>query len=143
MLYRLFPFAKEARTSHTPNVGCEGATIFVKLHQFDQRDSRKSAMHTTTGNWHPGLVKGLEVQPLHEFEQEHVALVRSAPKTRFDTHRHWGGEEILVLEGTFYDEHGRYPQGTWIRNPHQSRHTPFTKDDGALIYVKTGHLPMQ
>ena len=51
-----------------------------------------------------------------------------------------GGEEILVLEGTFYDEHGTYPKGSWIRSPHMSKHTPFTKDEGATIYVKTGHL---
>ena len=54
--------------------------------------------------------------------------------------QHWGGEEILVLDGTFYDEQGVYPKGTWLRSPHLSQHTPYTKDDGALIYVKTGHL---
>ncbi|WP_284223894.1 cupin domain-containing protein, partial [Brevundimonas denitrificans] len=55
-------------------------------------------------------------------------------------HTHDGGEEILVLEGTFHDESGSYPAGSWIRNPHTSRHTPHTGADGALIYVKTGHL---
>ena len=51
-----------------------------------------------------------------------------------DTH------EILVLDGTFQDELGDYPKGTWLRNPHLSEHTPFS-EDGCLIYVKTGHLP--
>jgi hypothetical protein len=27
-----------------------------------------------------------------------------------------------------------------MRSPHLSKHCPYTKDDGALIYVKTGHL---
>jgi hypothetical protein len=40
----------------------------------------------------------------------------------------------------FHDEHGSYPSGTWIRSPRYSKHTPFTKAEGALIYVKTGHL---
>ena len=127
-------------TKHTPKIGAEGATIFVKLHQFESKDSEQKFIKTNTGDWLPGLVQGLSVMPLHEFEHEHVALVKWAPNTTFNLHQHWGGEEILVLEGTFYDEHGSYPQGTWIRSPHLSKHTPFTKDDGAIIYVKTGHL---
>ena len=127
-------------TSHTPNIGEEGATIFVKLHQFKREDSAQKAINTLDTPWHQGLVEGLTVMPLHEFEGEHVALVKWAPHTQFNPHQHWGGEEIFVLEGTFYDEHGSYPKGTWIRSPHLSKHTPFTKEDGALIYVKTGHL---
>ena len=127
-------------TSHTPNIGKEGATIFVKLHQFNERDTEQKAIDTTQQMWHPGLVDGLTVMPLHEFEGELVALVKWAPNTQFKAHQHWGGEEILVIAGTFYDEHGSYPAGTWLRSPHMSQHTPFTKEDGALIYVKTGHL---
>ncbi|WP_075179736.1 cupin domain-containing protein [Neptunomonas phycophila] len=127
-------------TSHTPNIGKEGATIFVKLHQFNERDTEQKAIDTTQQIWHPGLVDGLTVMPLHEYEGEHVALVKWAPNTQFKAHQHWGGEEILVIAGTFYDEHGSYPAGTWLRSPHMSQHTPFTKEDGALIYVKTGHL---
>ncbi|MDO6468574.1 cupin domain-containing protein [Neptunomonas phycophila] len=127
-------------TSHTPNIGKEGATIFVKLHQFNERDTEQKAIDTTQQMWHPGFVDGLTVMPLHEFEGEHVALVKWAPNTQFKAHQHWGGEEILVIAGTFYDEHGSYPAGTWLRSPHMSQHTPFTKEDGALIYVKTGHL---
>ncbi len=127
-------------SSHSPKVGKDGAKIFVKLHQFDKKDSQQKVINTPNQPWLPGLVKGLSVMPLHEFESEHVALVKWAPNTRFNHHQHWGGEEILVLEGTFHDEHGSYPKGSWLRSPHQSKHTPFTKEDGALIYVKTGHL---
>ena len=127
-------------TSHTPKVGAEGATIFVKLHQFALNDKKQFQINTNQTQWLKGLVDGLSVMPLHEHETEHVALVKWAPNTQFSSHKHWGGEEILVLEGTFYDEHGAYPKGSWLRSPHLSRHTPFTKEDGALIYVKTGHL---
>lgn len=127
-------------TSHKPKVGKEGATIFVKLHQFSEADLSHKVIATYAESWYQGLVEGLSVMPLHEFESEHVALVKWAPNTQFSSHRHWGGEEIFVIEGTFYDEHGTYPQGSWIRSPHLSQHKPFTKDDGALIYVKTGHL---
>ncbi|WP_415889394.1 cupin domain-containing protein [Neptuniibacter sp. SY11_33] len=127
-------------TSHTPKIGKEGATIFVKLQQFNEADNEQKAIDTLKQPWQQGLVDGLTVMPLHEFEGEHVALVKWAPNTQFNPHRHFGGEEILVLEGTFYDEHGVYPKGSWLRSPHLSEHHPYTKDDGALIYVKTGHL---
>ena len=127
-------------TSHTPRVQEDGAILFVKLHQFDRNDYQAVSIDTQRSSWRQGLVDGLQVMPLHEFQGEHVALVRWAPNTLFNAHKHWGGEEIFVLEGTFYDEHGCYPKGTWIRSPHLSQHSPYTKDDGALIYVKTGHL---
>ena len=127
-------------SSHQPKVGLEGATIFVKLRQFDARDTAQIVVDTNIELWRPGLVDGLSVMPLHEFEGEHVALVRWAPHTRFNFHQHWGGEEIFVLEGTFFDEHGEYPKGSWLRSPHLSKHAPYTQDDGALIYVKVGHL---
>ena len=127
-------------TAHTPQIGPEGATIFVKLQQFSREDQKQFVTDTKESVWLPGLVDGLEVMPLHEYEAEHVALVRWAPNTQFNRHQHWGGEEIFVLEGTFYDEHGEYPKGSWIRSPHLSEHMPYTLENGALIYVKTGHL---
>ncbi|RVU85941.1 cupin [Leucothrix sargassi] len=127
-------------TAHTPRIGSQGATIFVKLYQFDTADTEQKAINTNTNEWLPGLVDGLQVMPLHQHINENVALVKWAPNTVFNPHKHWGGEEIFVIEGTFYDEHGSYPAGTWIRSPHLSEHAPFTKGDGAVIYVKTGHL---
>ena len=127
-------------TAHTPKIGKEGATILVKLQQFDVEDDKQLAIDTTTEEFLPGIVDGLTVLPLPEHKTEHVALVRWAPNTQFNRHKHWSGEEIFVLEGTFYDEHGEYPKGTWIRSPHLSQHTPFAKGDGCLIWVKTGHL---
>ncbi len=72
-----------------------------------------------------------------------TSLVRYAPDSEFPAPRHGGGEEVLVLEGAFFDESGSYPAGTWVRHPHMSEHAPFTREDGALIYVKTGHLPQE
>lgn len=127
-------------TAHAPFVGADGATIFVKLHQFAADDAQQIAINTKTSAWHPGVVDGLELLPLHKHGTETIALERWAPNTRISTHPHQGGEEILVLEGSLFDEHGHYPAGSWIRSPHNSSHSPFTRDDGALLYVKTGHL---
>ncbi|MEM0980777.1 MAG: cupin domain-containing protein [Cyanobacteria bacterium P01_H01_bin.58] len=125
-------------SSHTP-YSKDGATILVKLWQMDPQDQQQIVVDTHAANWAPGLVPGLQVLPLHAHGTEQVALVKWAPGTKFQPHRHWGGEEIFVLEGTFADEQGVYPKGTWLRNPPGSVHTPFSKE-GCLIYVKTGHL---
>ncbi len=127
-----------AGTSHSP-FSKQGCTIFVKLQQFQTSDTNKVNIQTKQQPWLPGLVPGLSVMPLHEHNHEHVALVKWEANTIFQPHRHIGGEEIFVLEGTFEDEFGRYPKGTWLRNPPDSFHTPFTKE-GCIIYVKTGHL---
>lgn len=116
-----------------------GCTIFVKLWQMHPDDQDYVRIDTRTGVWTPGLVEGLSVMPLHRYGTESVALVKWQPGTEFQTHRHPAGEEILVLDGTFEDEHGRYPKGTWLRNPAGSIHTPCSTE-GCTIYVKTGHL---
>lgn len=143
--HRAYPAGTYVRnpigTAHSPRVGEQGCVIFVKLHQFASEDQLQVIVDTNNTDWSPGLVPGLEVMSLHAFEGEHVALVKWAPDTVFQSHTHWGGEEILVIAGTFYDEHGTYPAGSWIRSPHQSEHSPYTRGEGALIYVKVGHLP--
>ena len=125
-------------SSHAP-YSEEGCTLFVKLRQFQPEDLARVVIDTNRADWLPGLVPGLSVMPLHEFGAEHVALVRWAPGTVFNPHTHFGGEEILVLEGSFEDEHGTYPKDSWVRSPSMSRHHPFTKD-GCSILVKVGHL---
>jgi anti-sigma factor ChrR (cupin superfamily) len=125
-------------SAHAPgSVG--GCTLFVKLRHLDPQDLQQVTVDSTTAAWRPGLVDGLSVLPLCEFGSQHTALVRWAPGTRFNPHRHWGGEEIYVIDGVFEDELGRYPAGTWIRSPHLSQHRPFSRE-GCTILVKTGHL---
>lgn len=116
-----------------------GCTIFVKLWQMEQADQQQVRIDTRNGSWLPGLVDGLSVMPLHEYGSENVALVKWRAGTVFSRHTHPAGEEIFVLDGVFEDEHGGYPQGTWIRSPAGSIHTPVSTG-GCTIYVKTGHL---
>ena len=126
-------------TSHAP-FSKEGCTLFVKLWQFAPGDLRPLRVDTRSAAWRAGLVPGLSVMPLHEHDGISTALVRWAPHTRFNPHTHPGGEEILVLQGLFRDDQGEYPAGTWLRSPRWSRHAPYTGSEGALIYVKVGHL---
>ncbi|MCP3129747.1 cupin domain-containing protein [Shewanella sp. KJ2020] len=118
----------------------EGCVIFVKLNQFNSRDLELVRINTQQTPWLPGI-GGLQVMPLHEFEREHTALVKWPKGEKFQPHRHFGGEEILVLSGKFQDELGEYPRHTWIRSPHMSGHFPFVEEE-TIILVKTGHLPI-
>lgn len=125
---------------HTP-FSKEGCTIFVKLNQFDKKDLIQARVDTKTSPWQQGI-GSLEVMSLHSFEGEHVALVKWPIGEVFQPHRHFGGEEILVLSGEFRDEHGVYSKHTWIRSPHMSQHHPYVYEE-TVILVKTGHLPIE
>ncbi|KAB2674085.1 MULTISPECIES: cupin domain-containing protein [Hyphomicrobiales] len=64
-----------------------------------------------------------------------TSIVRYAAGSAFPRHTHRGGEEILVLDGTFQDEHGDYPAGSYFRNPPGTSHVPAAKD-GCIIFVR-------
>ena len=117
----------------------DGCILFVKQRHINPADNERLVVNTRQSPWHQGLVNGLTVLPLTESGTQHTAMVRWAPGTFFNPHRHYGGEEIYVVDGVFSDEHGNYPQGHWIRSPHLSQHQPFSIE-GCLILVKTGHL---
>ena len=115
-----------------------GCTLFVKLRHLGSDQVEREVIDTKTAAWHQGMVPGLTVMPLMQ-QGSGSTLVRWAPQTYFNAHRHDGGEEIFVVDGVFEDEHGRYPSGSWVRSPHMSLHKPFSKE-GCTIFVKTGHL---
>ena len=69
-----------------------------------------------------------------------TSIVRYEPGSTFPTHDHPDGEEILVLEGVFSDEHGDWPAGTYLLNPQGFRHAPFSRE-GCLLFVKLRQFP--
>ncbi len=88
--------------------------------------------------WVPSPMKGVDRKPLDRLGEEvarATTIVRFAPGSHFSEHVHTGGEEFIVLEGIFQDEHGDFPEGSYIRNPPQSRHTP-ASEPGCTILVK-------
>lgn len=111
----------------------EGCEIFKKIN-YKQNTVETSIVDTSDTYWSQGQ-GNLEVMPL----SDQTALVKWPRNEVFVPHTHWGGEEIFVLKGTFMDEHGKYKIGTWLRNPHMSKHYPFVEDE-TIIFVKTGHL---
>jgi hypothetical protein len=69
-----------------------------------------------------------------------TSVVRYEPRSRFPAHDHPEGEEILVLEGVFSDEHGDWPAGTFLLNPEGFRHAPFS-ESGCVLFVKLRQSP--
>jgi anti-sigma factor ChrR (cupin superfamily) len=100
--------------------------------------SRPAIIDSTSLAWVPSPSPGVERRML-ERDGDEVAratsIVRYAPGSEFPTHRHGGGEEFMVLEGVFSDEHGDFPAGTYVRNPVGSSHAPRTAP-GCTIFVK-------
>lgn len=116
----------------------QGCTLFVKLNQFQTDDNQQIVIKPEQQQWGNGI-GNLKVCSLHSFNTESTALVWWPSNEVFQPHAHYGGEEVVVLKGTFFDEHGEYPEGSWIRSPHLSRHYPYVKEE-TLILVKVGHL---
>jgi len=102
--------------------------------QFAQRVT----INTLDRPWQQSPVPGVWRKPLarEEAERGHAtSIVRYDPGASFPRHGHPLGEEILVLEGIFSDEHGDFGAGTYFRNPPGSHHAPFSKD-GCVLFVK-------
>jgi anti-sigma factor ChrR (cupin superfamily) len=70
-----------------------------------------------------------------------TSIVRYASDSHFPPHAHPGGEEILVLSGTFSDETGDFPAGWYLRNPPGTSHQP-SSVEGALIFVKLRQMAL-
>lgn len=96
------------------------------------------AIHTQAMSWVPSPMAGVDRRMLDRIGDEvarATSIVRYAPGSHFSEHTHSGGEEFIVLEGVFQDEHGDYPAGTYVRNPVGTHHIP-RSDDGCTIFVK-------
>ncbi|HEV8679585.1 MAG TPA: cupin domain-containing protein [Stellaceae bacterium] len=100
--------------------------------------SRRAAVHAARLPWIQSPIAGVKRRMLDRIGDEvarATSIVRYAPESRFSSHTHGGGEEFLVLDGVFQDEHGDYPAGSYVRNPPTSRHTPRSAP-GCVIFVK-------
>jgi anti-sigma factor ChrR (cupin superfamily) len=100
--------------------------------------SQRVVVHAADLAWIPSPMAGVERRMLDRIGDEvarATSIVRYAPNSRFSSHIHGGGEEFLVLEGVFQDEHGDFPAGSYVRNPPSSAHTPGSAA-GCVLFVK-------
>ena len=127
------------RSRHTP--GSEpGCTIFVKLWQFDLTDRVEVKLRPDAMEFQsmPGA-SGLEWALLHEDRREIVSLQRWPAATDIELHIE-GGSEVLVLDGYFVEQDESFAKYSWLRLPSGTDLQARTGEDGATVWVKTGHL---
>ena len=107
---------------------------------------QRVTLDTASLPWTPSPMAGVELRMLDRRRGEvarATSIVRYAPGSRFERHGHGGGEEILVLEGTFSDALGDYPAGTYLRNPAGTAHAPFsTSGCTLLVKLQQMHRPI-
>ena len=100
--------------------------------------SKPVVMHSDQIEWQPSPMKGVERRMLDRIGEEvarATTIVRYAPGSHFSAHTHTGGEEFIVLDGVFQDEHGDFPAGSYVRNPPTTSHSPGS-ETGCTIFVK-------
>lgn len=107
--------------------------------------TKRAAVHGAQADWVKSPMPGVDRRMLDRLGDEvarATSIVRYAPGSRFSPHVHTGGEEFMVLDGVFQDEHGDFPAGSYIRNPPQSSHTPGS-EPGCVIMVKLWQFDME
>lgn len=106
--------------------------------------NRRASADTTRMNWTAspsGKVWRKRVHLVGPAETGQVtSVVRYEPSSTFPAHDHPDGEEILVLDGVFSDEHGDWPGGTYLLNPEGFRHAP-RSTPGCTLLVKLRQFP--
>lgn len=106
--------------------------------------SQRASMTPDRHQWIPSPQAGVERILLDRVGREQAratSLVRYAPGSHFPAHSHPGGEEILVLSGTFSEEGIDYPAGWYLRSPDGSTHQPSSRP-GCTIFVKLRQMAM-
>lgn len=113
--------------------------------QLNADYSKRAVQLDRENEWVASPLPGVERRMIERNGEEvarATSIVRYAPESRFSPHVHRGGEEFLVLEGTFSDEMGDFPKGTYVRNPVGSRHEP-SSAQGCTILVKLWQMPRE
>ncbi|MCH9691127.1 MAG: cupin domain-containing protein [Gammaproteobacteria bacterium] len=124
-----------------PSTSTEGARILQKTKAtttINADFSRCAIVTPDQFRWVPSPQIGVERVMLDRLGGESAratSIVRYAPDCYFPRHHHPGGEEILVLSGTFSEENQHYPAGWYLRSPPGSSHQP-SSSKGAIIFVK-------
>jgi anti-sigma factor ChrR (cupin superfamily) len=110
--------------------------------QLNTDISQRVVLNVSQLSWVPSPMAGVERRMLARDGQENAratSIVRYAPGSSFSQHSHPLGEEIIVLDGVFADEHGDYPAGTYLKNPPGSAHSPKSLM-GCTLFVKLQQL---
>ncbi|MCM2563579.1 cupin domain-containing protein [Lutimaribacter sp. EGI FJ00015] len=124
-------------SSHTP-AARDGATILVKLHQFDPEDRRQVQLDTAAATW-AKTAPGVDGLLLHEDARERVSMERWGPGSAHQLDAS-GGLEVFVISGSLSDDTDTLGAWDWLRLPMGTTFNATAGPEGAHIWIKTGHL---
>jgi hypothetical protein len=115
-------------SSHTPSAK-EGATILVKLHQFDPADRTEVRRS----------IEGEEKLQLFKDDLEDVRVLSLAPNEALDLNAD-KGLELFVIEGTVLESNEAFSDWDWLRLPPGTHSIATAGEAGARVWIKSGHL---
>ncbi|MFT6308080.1 MAG: hypothetical protein ACJA0Z_003250 [Halioglobus sp.] len=117
------------------------ALLYLAAGQMLISDSEHRRINTREeSHWLPGPTTGTDVLPLHGHGTGNVMLIRWTETDSFKPGLDPMGDEVLVLSGMLHDEDGKYPAGSWIRNPLRAWQS-WGANEGTVVYYKNGHFP--
>jgi anti-sigma factor ChrR (cupin superfamily) len=124
---------------HTPASG-PGCTILVKLHQFDPDDRTPVSLDWTAAAPEPDPERpGVSIVPLFSDDRETVRMERWSPDAAVALDVP-GGLEAFVIEGGFAEGGETFRPWDWLRLPPGARLTATAGPEGAVVWLKSGHL---
>ncbi len=118
----------------------DGCVIFVKLSQFQPDD--RTFIHidmNKIGAVSDAERTGVKVSPLYRDAHEDVRLEYWEPNTSVEVDA-LGGAEFFVLDGGFTESGEELRKESWLRVPVNTTLTAKTGDEGAKVWIKSGHL---
>lgn len=118
-----------------------GCTLFVKLRQYEGERRHHVVVDTTTAQWQPGPVPGVDVLPLysHTAYPETIELLNISGGASLPAKAYPGGVEVFVIDGSFAYDGETFGKGAWLRLPAGSEFGARTKT-ACRLYMKQGHL---
>ncbi|WP_298848789.1 cupin domain-containing protein [uncultured Ruegeria sp.] len=115
-------------SSHTPSAA-DGATILVKLHQFDPQD-RTEVRRSINGDTNLKLFKDGR-------EDVNVRTWQTGEVVDLDASQ---GMEVFVISGGFTEEGAEFSKWDWLRLPPGTHSQAVAGPKGARVWTKSGHL---
>ncbi|MGH1541397.1 MAG: cupin domain-containing protein [Arenicella sp.] len=100
--------------------------------------TQRVVVDTNQVDWCPASTPGASHKAMayeDSVSGHYTSMVRYRAGAMFTRQERSVGEEILVLAGTFSDETGDYPAGTYYRVPPSSGHMPFSQL-GCVLLMK-------
>ena len=105
--------------------------------------TKRVSVHAAKLDWQSSPMKGVERRMLDRIGDEvarATTIVRYAPGSHFSSHVHTGGEEFIVIEGGFIQDGEAFNKHSWLRLPIESALEVKVGGEGAVVWIKEGHL---